>query len=147
MRKRIVKKFINSIIFALLLSVFLTNCGKTRDGSIRVEGKNLNIFFDQQLHSKVVAKFGAEEIPVGDFSASEIITVSGKEITDFAFQRHSSEKVSDAIGSGVQHHIIGVSKSGLQKNIAITLYDDFPQMAVFNITYTNNSDSENGVNG
>ena len=141
------KKFVGGTIFILLLSALLTSCGKTGDGTIRVEGKNLNIIFDQQLHSKIVAKFGGEEIPIGEFSASEIITVSGKNVSDFAYNMQSSEKISDAVGSGVQHHITGVSATGLQKDIAITLYDDFPQMAVYKVTYTNNSDADIVVDG
>ena len=78
---------------------------------------------------------------LGDFSPSEFITVDGNAVKEFTLTDHTAEKINDAIGSGQRYVIIGDSES-LQKEIEITIYDDFPSMAVYEVKYTNTSTSE-----
>ncbi len=136
-------KFMHRLMNILFVSAIFISCGIMENKKINnIESENLIIVFDNNLHSKISAKFASDEIPIGDFSASEIIKVSGKDVADFAYLEHYSDKINDTIGSGIEYHIVGESKSGLQKNISIRLYDDFPKLAIYKVTYTNN-----GVSG
>ena len=54
--------------------------------SARIDGKNIHIEFDGNMHSRVVAALGGQERVIGDFTPSEFIRVSGRDVTDFALQ-------------------------------------------------------------
>ena len=112
----------------------------------RVEGKNIRIEFDSAMHSRVVALFAGRERVIGDFSPSEFIRVSGKDISDFAFQGQRSEPVRDALGRGTRTILTGTGAS-LKKVVTVTVYDDFPRTAIFNVAYTNTGKSDLDVNG
>jgi alpha-galactosidase len=114
--------------------------------STRVDGRNVRIEFDQTLHSRVVAKFDGKEILIGDFTPSESLTVAGKEIQDFVMQGVKHEDVQDAMGAGQRAILTGTAPS-LKKIISVTTYDGFPQMAVFEVQYTNTGDSSLSVDG
>jgi len=109
----------------------------------RVEGKEIRIEFDQELHSRVIAKFDGKEIRIGGYSASEFITVAGKQIKDFVLtKQHLSH-----VGVETQYQITGTAQS-LKKTVTVTLNDtEFPRMAVFEVQYTNTGATDLTVNG
>ena len=49
----------------------------------QIQGANLRIEFDRDLHSRVVARFDGNDTTVGPFSASETIAAADKSWTDF----------------------------------------------------------------
>ncbi len=102
----------------------------------KVEGRNIRIEFDTSLHSRVVAKLAGKEITIGAFNPSETITAGGTEVKDFAFKSRKTENVRDKLGAGRRVTITGAAP-GLQKAVAVTVYDDFPQMAFYEVSYTN----------
>jgi alpha-galactosidase len=114
--------------------------------AVRVEGKNIRIEFDPAMHSRVVAKFDAGEQMIGDFTPSEYIRVSGGNVKDFAIQDSEREPFHDSLGSGFRTEIIGTAPS-LKKAVTITVYDEFPRMAFFDVEYTNTSTVNVPVNG
>ena len=127
--------------FMLLgLLCMLLACSSAPKSAFRVDGKNIRIGFDENLYSRVTAKIDKKTM-LGDFSPSEFITVDGNAVKEFTLTDHTAEKINDAIGSGQRYVIIGDSES-LQKEIEITIYDDFPSMAVYEVKYTNTSTSE-----
>jgi alpha-galactosidase len=98
------------------------------------------------LHSRVLAKFQGKEIAIGDFAPSEAITVAGKEVRDFALRDVKRGSVRDSLGAGQRVPLTGTSPS-LKKIVAVTTYDEFPQMAVFEVQYTNTGESSLSVDG
>lgn len=119
--------------------ILLQACSKPKS-AVTVDGKNIQVLFDDKLHSKVVAKLGNRPVEVGEYSPSEFVVVAGNEMKDFAFKEHQQEKVDDAIGAGTKHLING-SSAALRKEITMTLYDDFPSMVVCQVSYTNISET------
>ena len=104
----------------------------------QIESKNIRVEFNPQLHSRVVARFDGKEIPLGDFAASESLTAGGSTVRDFSETARKSEAVRDDRGPGHRLTLTGVS-GGLQKRVVVTVYDDMPRMAFFQVSYTNKS--------
>jgi alpha-galactosidase len=118
---------VKRLLFAI---TFLAACASAQT---RIDGKEIAVEFDSQMHSHVIA-YGTEAL--GAKSASEMITVAGKIITDFSMTSHKVEDVRDKLGSGKKLIVRG-DASGLQKIVSVAVYDDFPNAAVFEVTYKN----------
>ena len=67
-----------AIITSLILVVTVYNCSDSSD--LLIKGKNIEIHFDRQLHSKVVVTFNSQELQLGDFSPSEYVIIDGVEV-------------------------------------------------------------------
>jgi alpha-galactosidase len=119
--------------------------GFAADGA-RVAGKNMRVEFDGAMHTRVVALLGGHERAIGDFTPSEFIRVAGREITDFTLQGQTSKPTHDRLGSGSATVLTGTAPS-LKKTVTVTVYDQFPRMAFFNVTYTNTGTSDLFVSG
>ena len=102
----------------------------------QIQSENLRIEFDRNLCSRVVARFGKKEIKLGPFTASETVKTSDKVWTLFDLKSQKSERAKDAIGQYERLTVVG--KAGtLLKTVSVTMYDDFPAMAFFDVQYTN----------
>ena len=106
-----------------------------------MDGKNIRIEFNNQLHSRVIAKFDNQTNVLGGFSPSEFITVSGKDVTNFLLQDQKITDIKNEAGNIKQLVITGRSDS-LLKEIVINIYEDFPSMAFFQVNYTNIGNTE-----
>jgi alpha-galactosidase len=106
--------------------------------AIGIESKNIRVEFDSLLHSRIVAKFDGRATPLGDFVASEFVTTAASPIQDFKLSGHKVETVRDELGHGRRLSITGTS-GGLQKTVVVTVYDEVPRMAFFQVHYLNRS--------
>jgi alpha-galactosidase len=123
-----------------------TQSTKPPTAKAQIESKNLRIEFDQFLSSRVIARFRGKETPLGPFTASEsLITATSRE-TPFRFVSQASQAVKDKIGAGRELAVVGKT-SELTKTVAVTIYNDFPTMAVFDIQYTNNGAANLKITG
>ena len=113
---------------------------------IGIETKNIRVEFDSLMHSRIVAKFDGKATPVGDFGPSEFVTAATSPIQDFKQSGHKMENVRDELGHGRRLSITGIS-SGLQKTVVVTVYDEIPRMAFFQVHYLNQSDAALRVTG
>jgi alpha-galactosidase len=111
-----------------------------------VAGKNIRVEFDATMHTRVVALLGGKDRVVGDFTPSEFIRISGHDVTDFSLQGQKREPVRDKLGSGTRTILTGTAPS-LKKTVTITVYDQFPRTAFFDVVYTNTGSSDLSVNG
>ena len=129
------------------LAVWLAGASSpSRLRTARVDGRNIRIEFNENMHSRVVAIFGGREIAIGDFAPSETVTVAGREVADFALQNVKRARVKDGLGAGRRVTLTGAAPS-LEKTVAVTTYDDFPQTAVFEVEYTNTGSSALSIGG
>jgi alpha-galactosidase len=106
----------------------------------RIEGKNIRLEFDNRMYSRVVARFGGKDAAIGPFSPSETVTVGQARVSDFTLRQISKQNVRDDLGSGEQTTLSGTS-GALEKTVAVTIYDRFPEMAFFRVRYTNRGQS------
>ncbi len=130
-------------LWAAVLAVVASSCGRRAPV---VEGEGIRIEFNDVLHSRVVTRFADEAVPLGGFSASETVTVDGREVTDFRFTSEAEEEFQDGIGAGRRYVIIGEA-GGLRKTVTVDLYEDFPRMALFRVRYTNTGNEPVAVGG
>ncbi|HET7214228.1 MAG TPA: glycoside hydrolase family 36 protein [Terriglobia bacterium] len=129
------------------LAVWLVSASSgPRLQTTRVDGRNIRIEFNENLHSRVIAKFGGREIAIGGFAPSETVTVAGKDVADFALQNVKRARANDVLGAGRRTTITGTAPS-LEKTVAVTTYDNFPQTAVFEVEYTNTGNSALSIGG
>jgi alpha-galactosidase len=114
--------------------------------SASVEGKNIRVEFDERMHSRLVAIIGSQKRVIGDFTPSESIRVFGKSVEDFALQKRTREPIRDRLGAGFRTTITGTT-GALKKGLIVTVYDQFPRMAFFDVEYTNTGPSDQLVSG
>jgi len=93
----------------------------------------------------VVAVLAGHQHVIGDFTPSEVIVVSGRQIDDFPLQEQKREPVRDRLGPGFRTTLIGATTS-LKKTVTVTVYDAFPRVAIFAVAYTNTGTSDLLVN-
>ncbi|HTQ57388.1 MAG TPA: glycoside hydrolase family 36 protein [Bryobacteraceae bacterium] len=129
-----------------LLAVACWSVTACAAGSARVEGKNIRIEFDGEMRSRVVALLGGQEHAIGDFAPAEFIAVSGRDVTGFSLEHQKREPVRDAWGAGSRTILTGAAGS-LRKTVTVTVYEDFPRTAVFEVAYTNTGRSDLDVSG
>ena len=98
------------------------------------------------MHSRVIASFEGQQRVIGDFTPSESIRISGHDSTDFSMRTERHERVRDLLGSGSRFVLTGTAAS-LKKTVTVTVYDQFPRMAFFDVAYTNTGRSDLAVNG
>src|SRR5271166_2471369 len=103
--------------------------------NLQIQSSVLRIEFDHNLRSRVIALVGRGPQVLSSFSASETVTTS-RIWSDFALTTSRREHVADAFGAGERLSLAG--KSGdLRKEISVTIYKDFPSMAIFDVAYKN----------
>ncbi len=130
------------IVFTIVLtSCSLAAAADLPTGKPRIQGGNLRIEFDNRLWSRVVARFDKTETVMGAFTASETVTIADKLWTEFRLTAQKHERTRDAFGEGQRLTVEG--KAGtLTKIVSVTVYDDFPTMAFFEVQYTNTGTTE-----
>jgi alpha-galactosidase len=110
----------------------------------QIQGEHLRVQFDHYLRTRVVARFDGKETTMGPFVASERVAVADRTWALFSLVSQKSERVNDAFGAG--EHLIVVGKAGpLTKEVIVTIYDEFPAMAFFDVRYTNTGASKLAV--
>jgi len=142
-------KYCYSLISIFSLSMGISSCAQQTaplplaDNTTAVytlQNGTLGIEFDSQLHSRIVSNESSKQTILGDFQASEYIETSdGNIISDFTYRDKKVEAINDLLGKGQQIELIGLSAQGIQKNTLIRIYERYPSMAFFTVSYTNNS--------
>ena len=101
----------------------------------QIESKLLRVEFDHNLHTRVTPLFPATK-PLTQFSASETLEGATRSFTDFTLASAKTEQISDAFGPAQRLTVTG-NDGTLRKKVEVTIYNDFPSMAVFEVEYTN----------
>jgi alpha-galactosidase len=118
----------------------LTLAADSASAPVTISGAGIALEFDANLHSRVIALFGNERVPLGPFSASETVQTSSAEVADFALRDvdHTEAPIppGDPLGAGRRHRVVGKA-GGLEKAVEVSFYDDFPNAAVIQTTYAN----------
>ena len=111
-----------------------------RAGLAEIQTANLRIEFDKNMRSRVIARFGGKDIPMGGFSASETVKGTERSWDDFSIVSQTHERITDIYGTGEKLTLAGTS-GVLRKNLSVTIYDEFPNLAIFLVSYTNTGHS------
>jgi alpha-galactosidase len=128
----------------VLTSVLIHAPAEIPSAAPQIQGGNLRVEFDNHLRSRVVALFDNKETVLGPFTASETVTTTGKLWTEFVLTSQKQGTIKDAFGEGKRLTIEG--KAGaLKKSVSVTVYDNFPTMAFFDVQYANAGKTELAV--
>jgi len=100
---------------------------------LSIQTPQLRVEFDDHLRSRVVARSGDRERPLGPFSESDAL--EGTRAT-FTVVAHRREPVADTFGQGERLLLEGAS-GPLRKTVAVTVYTAWPGLALFDVDYTN----------
>jgi len=121
------------LLFTLMMTcLYSIGC----EQGIVIEGEEITIEFDKNLFSRVVSQIDGENIALGPFGASEYITSGDNLWKDFVYKSQNTTMVDDQIGKGTLYKITGESDL-LRKTINAMVYDDFPRMVLYSVTYEN----------
>jgi len=113
---------------------------------LQIQSSVLRIEFDRNLHTRVVPLFDGVAKLVVPFVASETVTGVDRTWSNFVLSSAHREPVTDAFGTGERLSLTG--KSGdLRKDVAVTIYSDFPSIAVFDVGYTNEGATPLAIRG
>jgi len=104
--------------------------------SLQIQGKHLRVEFDRTLRTRVIARWDGSETTMGPFVASETVASGDKTWTAFSLVSQKTDDVQDACGTGKRLTVTGQTGT-LRKEVSVTIYEEFPTMAFFNVQYTN----------
>jgi len=124
-----------AMVLACLLLVSMTSAGQDT-APLQIQSSNLRVEFDARLRSRIVARKPDGEVSLGPFSASETLSTENQVWQDFSLVSHKEEAASGFLGEGRRLTLIGQS-GALRKTVAVTLYDKFPTLALFDVEYQN----------
>jgi alpha-galactosidase len=112
----------------------------------QIQSKLLRIEFDHQLHTRIVPLFTAASKPLTPFAASETLQVADRTYTDFALTSTQTDQVSDIFGPGQRLTITG-NNGDVSKKVTVTIYKDFPSIAIFEVEYANHGTAPLTIHG
>ena len=98
-----------------------------------IQSAVLRVEFDATLKSRVVALGGGKATVLGPYTASETLEGAGP---DFPVSAQHLTRVDDVFGPGERLVLEGQAGS-LAKTVTVTIYDAFPEAAVFDVAYVN----------
>jgi alpha-galactosidase len=124
------------IVSILLLVVRLAARPDQTAAPAFIESPSLRIEFDKKMRSRVIARFDGKDVPIGAWAASETVKGNERSWDSFALTSQKRERVSDTYGAGQKLSLSGTS-GGLRKNLSVIIYDGFPNLAIFDVSYAN----------
>lgn len=134
------------VCFAQLLAASGALAAQTPGVAAQIESKNLRLEFGHDLRSRVVARFDGKDTSLGPFSTSETLRNATTKFGLFHLVSQKTDAVKDEIGQGQRLTLVGNAGS-VTKTLTVTIYDDFPSMAVFDVQYTNNGSANLAITG
>ena len=129
------KIFRNVMVF-FLLAAGLTACNK----QITVKSGDLTIQFNKNMYSRVNSEAKGVSELVNNFCPSDYLVTKNFKADKFVLKQSTSKPVNDVFGKGVVTTLQGdLHKNGvnLTKIVTVGVYDDFPNVAVYHVTYLN----------
>lgn len=128
---------------ALISAAFLLSaCGKPEQAEIR--GETLVIEFNQSMQSRLKSAGSQGGDVLGEFRESERLLLPGEQTLEFVLSEVKNGAFTDEAGAGNHTVLKGESTAeglSLVKSVSAFVYEEFPDMAVMEVTYTNEGDS------
>ncbi len=123
-------------ILLVLTSFSIVSCSKT----VVVKSGDLQIEFDREMYSRVNS-LSANTLPFNEsFQLTEFLQTKNFRTNSFKLEETSVKQLSDEIGKGEETLIKGsfrLNNSCLSKIVRVKTYDEFPGIAIFNVSYIN----------
>ena len=105
--------------------------------------------WDANLRARVSRVEGTQRTAMTAWGPSDyLLRADGLHIARFMLQPHRPpEAVHDANGSGMRLTLSGTAEEGIEKTVAVTLYERYPGFAVLRVSYRNLSAAPVSIRG
>ncbi|WP_119084623.1 glycoside hydrolase family 36 protein [Altererythrobacter sp. B11] len=110
----------------------------------RLSDGRLTIEFDAAMRSRLLLD-GKALTPLA--SAEALLPVDSAPVDHFLLLDHAEEAVSGPHGAGRRHVLRGTAEGALEQQIAITFFDRYPGLALYEVQYRNTGKAPLGVAG
>jgi alpha-galactosidase len=133
-----------SIPCLALFSTVFFSCHK----SSTISSGMLKLEINNNLETRINSQYPGAKRLMKDFATSEYVSCSKFDAKLFDKKSETSEPVKDQKGSGIRtvfHGTYVSSQYGLEKILAITVYDSFPDMAFYEVKYVNIGKRDIGI--
>ncbi len=134
------KRLTVPICLLLLVSLSHSKANSQPLPTVKIQSSNLLIEFDSQMRSRISSVFSGKSSVITSFADAETLQGSKQSWEHFTLASRTEENVSDTFGAGHRYTLTGTGGT-VAKTVSITLYDQFPALAVFDVTYTNTGKS------
>lgn len=133
------------VLLALIAILFSPACNPS--GAVAsVDGQGIRVEFDGNLQSRIVDTSGPTPLPLGPFAFSDYLLSAGGPINAFEFTTATTSTENGVFGNGSVQTIVGEG-AGVVKRVKIETYEDFPGVAVFQVSYENSGSEEITADG
>jgi len=133
-------------LFSVFLVWFLIGYAcQDSDTVVAIQSGDLRMEFDSRLYCRIEMSGAGGTRPLTELSPSELIETPGGRIDSFAYRDVNRTPLEDDFGSGRRYTIRGRNGS-LVKTLQISVYDDFPDLAVYEVMYTTDGEHPITVN-
>ncbi len=133
-------------MFLLAVSAALASCNKT----VTIGSGDLEIRFDKQMYSKV--NFLSDEVGLYNetYGPTESLKTKRFQTDDFNLVSVESRNLDGLMGQGEETVLKGEYSNGevsIRKIVSVSTYPDFPDAAIFNISYVNTGSQDLLIEG
>jgi len=98
----------------------------------------LRLEWDAHMRVRVMRIVGQHLTAMTSWGCSEyLLDDDGRHVTDFAMHHQSRSDIADINGPGTRLTLTGVSSSGIEKTLAVTVYQRHPGIALVRASYRN----------
>ncbi len=122
---------------ASLLVLFSCGINHAETG---IESEVIKVRFNDRMQSRISATYPDITPLMDGYRNSEYLITSKGAIRDFKLSGSKTEEIAGESGPGSRLIISGISTQfggRIRKTVEVTIYDRFPEMAVFDVTYEN----------
>lgn len=138
-------KKIQMLFLMVLISLTFISCNKV----VVVKSGDLQIEFDQKMYSRVNSLSDKTNLFNKSFQLTEFLETKKNCTSNFSVEQTSTTDIIDKMGQGEQTIIKGkslINGTCLTKLVTVKTYNEFPGLAIFDVSYVNCGEKDLIVN-
>ncbi|GGY30829.1 alpha-galactosidase [Pseudoduganella albidiflava] len=109
-------------------------------GHVRVQDAAVSLQFDERMRCRIVSLAGRQPLALTGFDTSEHLVAGGKPLGRFTLQKAEPARAATPFGAGQALRLAGRSLEGIEKRVTVTLLDEYPGVALLDVSYVNTGD-------
>lgn len=126
----------NRMILTALVSALATAASWAAPRLVETSGRGIRIDFDEAMRTRVMAVEGNGAMVLAEFAHSEYVLTPSGPLQEFRLVRSRRATAQGPFGRGRRWVLEGAAPA-LRKTVEVSFFDEFPGMAVLQVTYTN----------
>lgn len=121
----------------VILIIAFTAC---KNNTCTINSGKLLLEVNGKMETRVNSTISGTQPLISSFAPSEYLVTQNFDAKQFSVHKNESGSIYDNHGKGIQYKISGLYKNdgfNIEKNLFISVYDSFPGMAFFKVSYVN----------